>query len=66
MHTFGLQRWRANRFSFINCFIVIQNTNAYEVGFTKAWDGFRNAVWKNRLPEKSNGKIYLYGRKKLN
>jgi pimeloyl-ACP methyl ester carboxylesterase len=31
--------------------LIIQNTNAYEVGFTKAWDGFRNALWKNRTSE---------------
>lgn len=31
--------------------LVIQNTNAYEVGFTAAWDGFRGALWKNRSPE---------------
>lgn len=31
--------------------MVIQNTNAYEVGFTEAWEGFRNALWKNRTPE---------------
>jgi pimeloyl-ACP methyl ester carboxylesterase len=31
--------------------LIIQNTNAYEVGFTKAWDGFRNALWKKRTPE---------------
>lgn len=31
--------------------LIIQNTNAYEVGFTKAWDGFRNALWNNRTPE---------------
>ncbi|MFZ0556279.1 MAG: alpha/beta hydrolase [Nitrososphaeraceae archaeon] len=31
--------------------LIIQNTNAYEVGFTAAWDGFRNALWKNRTPE---------------
>jgi pimeloyl-ACP methyl ester carboxylesterase len=31
--------------------LIIQNTNAYEVGFTSAWDGFRNALWKNRNPE---------------
>jgi pimeloyl-ACP methyl ester carboxylesterase len=31
--------------------LVIQNSNAYEVGFTAAWDGFRNALWKNRSPE---------------
>jgi len=31
--------------------LVIQNTNAYEIGFTAAWDGFRNALWKNRTRE---------------
>lgn len=31
--------------------LIIQNTNAYEVGFTSAWDGFRNTLWKNRTPE---------------
>jgi len=31
--------------------LIIQNTNAYEIGFTTAWDGFRNALWKNRSPE---------------
>ena len=31
--------------------LIIQNTNAYEIGFTAAWDGFRNALWKNRSPE---------------
>ncbi len=31
--------------------LIIQNTNAYEVGFTAAWEGFRNALWKNRTPE---------------
>jgi pimeloyl-ACP methyl ester carboxylesterase len=30
--------------------LIIQNSNAYEVGFTAAWDGLRN-VWKNRSPE---------------
>lgn len=30
--------------------LVIQNSNAYEEGFTAAWDAFRN-VWKNRSPE---------------
>ena len=24
--------------------LIIQNTNAYEIGFTKAWDGFRGAL----------------------
>lgn len=28
--------------------LVLQNTNAYEVGFTGAWDGLRHALWKKR------------------
>jgi hypothetical protein len=31
--------------------LIIQNTNAYEIGFTKVWDGFRGALWKNRSSE---------------
>ncbi len=31
--------------------LVIQNSNAYEVGFTAAWDGLRGALWKQRSPE---------------
>lgn len=31
--------------------LIIQNSNAYEVGFTAAWDGLRNALWKNRSTE---------------
>ncbi len=31
--------------------LIVQNTNAYEVGFTAAWEAFRNALWKNRTPE---------------
>jgi pimeloyl-ACP methyl ester carboxylesterase len=31
--------------------LIIQNSNAYEVGFTAAWDGLRNALWKTRTPE---------------
>jgi pimeloyl-ACP methyl ester carboxylesterase len=31
--------------------LIIQNSNAYEVGFTAAWDGLRNALWKKRTPE---------------
>lgn len=27
---------------------VIQNSNAYEVGFTAAWESLRNAFWKER------------------
>jgi len=28
--------------------LIVQNSNAYEVGFTAAWDGLRNALWKDR------------------
>ncbi|MEG3146858.1 alpha/beta hydrolase [Sphingomonas sp. RT2P30] len=28
--------------------VIIQNTNAYENGFTPAWDGFRKALWVDR------------------
>jgi pimeloyl-ACP methyl ester carboxylesterase len=31
--------------------LIIQNTNAYEVGFSAAWDGFRKALWVNRTAE---------------
>ncbi len=31
--------------------LIIQNANAYEEGFSPAWDGFRNALWKSRTPE---------------
>lgn len=31
--------------------LIIQNSNAYEVGFTAAWDGLRHALWTNRSPE---------------
>ena len=31
--------------------LILQNTNAYEEGFTAAWDGIRHALWKNRGPE---------------
>jgi pimeloyl-ACP methyl ester carboxylesterase len=30
--------------------LIIQSANAYEVGFTSAWDGLRG-LWKNRSPE---------------
>jgi pimeloyl-ACP methyl ester carboxylesterase len=54
--------------------LIIQNTNAYEIGFTSAWDGLRNALWMNRTPEAEaplNGflqletirQVYLYGHK---
>jgi pimeloyl-ACP methyl ester carboxylesterase len=31
--------------------LILQNTNAYEEGFTAAWDGIRYALWKNRGTE---------------
>jgi pimeloyl-ACP methyl ester carboxylesterase len=31
--------------------LIIQNTNAYEIGFTRVWDGFRGALWENRTAE---------------
>jgi len=31
--------------------LIVQNSNAYEVGFTDAWDGIRGALWKNRNRE---------------
>jgi nuclear transport factor 2 (NTF2) superfamily protein/pimeloyl-ACP methyl ester carboxylesterase len=54
--------------------LVVQNSNAYEIGFTKAWDGFRRALWKNRSAENEAAlaaflehgaikTIYLYGAK---
>lgn len=54
--------------------LIIQNTNAYEVGFTPAWDGFRNALWKNRTKDTETPlfaflqldaikQIYLHGHK---
>ncbi|MGH3051767.1 MAG: hypothetical protein ACRDM8_02275 [Gaiellaceae bacterium] len=30
---------------------MIQNSNAYEEGFTAAWDVIRHALWVNRSPE---------------
>ena len=55
--------------------LIIQNTNAYEVGFTAVWEGFRNALWKNRTPETEKPlmgfleldaikSVYLHGHKK--
>ena len=54
--------------------LIVQNTNAYEIGFTSAWDGLRNALWKNRTPEteaplygflqpETIKQIYLHGHK---
>jgi pimeloyl-ACP methyl ester carboxylesterase len=31
--------------------LMIQNSNAYEVGFTQAWDGLRHALWRERTAE---------------
>ena len=31
--------------------LIIQNTNAYEIGFSAAWGGLRDALWHNRTPE---------------
>jgi len=31
--------------------LIIQNTNAFEIGFTPAWDALRNNYWKSRTPE---------------
>ncbi len=28
--------------------LIVQNSNAYEIGFTPAWDGFRKALWIER------------------
>ena len=54
--------------------LIIQNTNAYEEGFTEAWAGLRNLLWKNRTPETEQGvagllefdtikAVYLHGHK---
>lgn len=54
--------------------LIIQNTNAYEIGFSDAWGGLRNALWKGRTPEAEQGvagllefdtikAVYLHGHK---
>jgi pimeloyl-ACP methyl ester carboxylesterase len=54
--------------------LIIQNTNAYEEGFTEAWAGLRNLLWKDRTPASEEGvvgllefdaikAIYLHGHK---
>src|ERR687897_346814 len=54
--------------------LIIQNSNAYEIGFTSAWDGLRNSLWKNRTPETEKPlygfmqidvikQVYLHGHK---
>ena len=35
--------------------LIIQNTNAYEIGFTPAWGGLRDALWHNRTPKSEEG-----------
>ena len=35
--------------------LIIQNTNAYEVGFSEAWGGLRGALWHERTPENEAG-----------
>ncbi|HEU6450931.1 MAG TPA: alpha/beta hydrolase [Gemmatimonadaceae bacterium] len=55
--------------------LIVQNSNAYEVGFTPVWDGLRGALWKNRSPEteapllgflekETIRSIYLHGAKR--
>jgi pimeloyl-ACP methyl ester carboxylesterase len=31
--------------------LIVQNSNAYEEGFTAAWDGIRHRLWQNRTAE---------------
>ena len=31
--------------------LIVQNTNVYEAGFTAAWDGLRGEYWKSRNPQ---------------
>lgn len=35
--------------------LIIQNTNAYEVGFTEVWSSLRGSYWKERDPEAEKG-----------
>lgn len=55
--------------------LIIQNTNAYEIGFTPAWAGLRGALWLNQTPETEAGvagllefdtvkTVYLHGSKR--
>jgi pimeloyl-ACP methyl ester carboxylesterase len=39
--------------------VIIQNTNAYEVGFSPAWDAFRKALWVKRSSETEKPLIAL-------
>jgi len=42
--------------------LIIQNSNAYEVGFTAAWDGLRNALWLDRSAETEKPLLGFLGR----
>jgi pimeloyl-ACP methyl ester carboxylesterase len=55
--------------------LIIQNTNVYEIGFTAAWGGLRDTLWHNRTPENEEAvagllaydtvkAIYLHGAQK--
>lgn len=55
--------------------LIIQNTNAYEIGFTEAWAEMRNALWRKRTAESEQAvagllepdtikAIYLHGHKR--
>ncbi len=35
--------------------LIIQNTNAYEIGFSEAWAGLRNKLWLDRSEENEAG-----------
>ena len=41
--------------------LILQNSNAYEVGFTSAWDGLRNALWKDRSAETEEALLPVLG-----
>jgi len=55
--------------------LILQNTNAYEEGFTPAWDGIRHVLWKKPGPESEEPlmpflqldgikMVYLHGHKR--
>jgi hypothetical protein len=35
--------------------LIVQNSNAYKVGFTDAWGGLRHALWFDRSKENEEG-----------
>ena len=54
--------------------LIVQNANSYEIGFTNIWNSMRNALWKNRTPEteatlygflqlETIKQVYLHGHK---